>query len=214
MGRTETMAEDPTTETPKVGTSVLCSVLLVLGCSADHPNGDSGLSSTSTSTTGGDSTSVDPQGTRSTSTSGAESSGATADESTGSSGDKGSTSGGPSDLPCGLRTAEEECLDPNIAPGADEQTCVWETAVQYFPSDVCRVSEPRSLCLAMPPGGPGGCTESPCPTTTVLYRSVRDGVEILPGNYCGVLPIGFEYCSWSGQMLVDGPAPCGCACGG
>ncbi|HWB78540.1 MAG TPA: hypothetical protein VG755_26430 [Nannocystaceae bacterium] len=63
----------------------------------------------------------------------------------------------------------------------------------------------------MPLGGPGGCERSSCATLTVLFRETPDGFELLPGDYCGMIPIGFEYCDWSGDAMT-GPYQCDCVC--
>lgn len=92
-------------------------------------------------------------------------------------------------------------------------TCAWESQVLVVSNSDCEGAHEEPMCLNLPLGGAAGCEESPCGTLTVLYRELGSEVEILAGDYCGVIPAGFSYCEWDAQgQLVLGPASCDCAC--
>lgn len=134
-------------------------------------------------------------------------------EASGESGPSTGTSVDP--IACEARQTEDECTDVSIAiPENAGAECAWEADVLAIDDgDECEAGQVVERCVAIPPGGDGGCEQSPCSTTTVLHRDANGITEILAGEYCGVLPVGFQYCTWgSDGALLDGPPSCECAC--
>ena len=127
-------------------------------------------------------------------------------------------SASPEPVACEARMDQAECLDPSIPPpdhawGVAE--CVWETEVlEFAASGGCEDAVVSGRCLTLPPGGNHGCVESPCPSLTVLFRETEEVVQILPGDYCGIVPEDFVDCVLDGAgELRFGPPQCECGCG-
>lgn len=127
-------------------------------------------------------------------------------------------------IPCAERPQE---LCDGVLPGPDDfapDRCEWIPEVSNLPSDGCESKARSGACLEFPGASGTGCSSVPrCPgalTEYVFYRERDDGtVDILPANYCGGEPKGFEYCAWGEPgtsrppgKLLEGPAACDCAC--
>jgi len=113
--------------------------------------------------------------------------------------------------------AQAECLDPSISPPEGSlgvPKCVWEPEVLEFAmSGGCEDAVVSGRCLTLPPGGNAGCVPAPCPSLTVLFHETEQVVQILPGEYCGIVPDGFVDCVFdeAGEQ-VFGPPQCECGC--
>lgn len=196
--------------------SVACGIV-VMSCGVASKSGSEGDDASSIGASGSSSSSgADPGNDADTSTGPeASSAGALASgtESSSSGGSTTDTSG--VEIPCEERLEQELCEDVGIDVPGEASQCVWEELLVIDSGAACDTGTTHARCLGMPPGGPGGCLSAPewCGPLTVIYRLDGTSVELLPGDYCGVIPYGFDDCSWYDRMNLGDDDPAECACG-